>query len=145
MKNPFLEDFKNQLKNYKNIENSIIKIQDEIEFLKSILDPKGFSSESFNNGGSDYNTTEDKMFNYLAKSVALEKQLKINKFTYSTITKAFEILEKNEKIAIEEFYFKNTNIVKISDILHYEERQVYRIINTAIYKMLCFQYGKIDC
>lgn len=145
MKNPFLEDFKNQLKNYKNIENSIIKIQDEIEFLKSILDPKGFSSESFNNGGSDYNTTEDKMFNYLAKSVALEKQLKINKFTYSTITRAFEILEKNEKIAIEEFYFKNTNIVKLSDMLHYEERQVYRIINTAIYKMLCFQYGKIDC
>lgn len=145
MKNPFLEDFKNQLKNYKNIENSIIKIQDEIEFLKSILDPKGFSSESFNNGGSDYNTTEDKMFNYLAKSVALEKQLKINKFTYSTITKSFEILEKNEKIAIEEFYFKNTNIVKLSDMLHYEERQVYRIINTAIYKMLCFQYGKIDC
>lgn len=145
MKNPFLEDFKNQLKNYKNIENSIIKIQDEIEFLKSILDPKGFSSESFNSGGSDYNTTEDKMFNYLAKSVALEKQLKINKFTYSTITKSFEILEKNEKIAIEEFYFKNTNIVKLSDMLHYEERQVYRIINTAIYKMLCFQYGKIDC
>ena len=145
MKNPFLEDFKNQLKNYKNIENSIIKIQDEIEFLKSILDPKGFSSESFNSGGSDYNATEDKMFNYLAKSVALEKQLKINKFTYSTITKAFEILEKNEKIAIEEFYFKNTNIVKLSDMLHYEERQVYRIINTAIYKMLCFQYGKIDC
>lgn len=145
MKNPFLEDFKNQLKNYKNIENSIIKIQDEIEFLKTILDPKGFSSESFNNGGSDYNTTEDKMFNYLAKSVALEKQLKINKFTYSTITKSFEILEKNEKIAIEEFYFKNTNIVKLSDMLHYEERQVYRIINTAIYKMLCFQYGKIDC
>ncbi len=145
MKNPFLEDFKNQLKNYKNIENSIIKIRDEIEFLKSILDPKGFSSESFNSGGSDYNTTEDKMFNYLAKSVALEKQLKINKFTYSTITKAFEILEKNEKIAIEEFYFKNTNIVKLSDMLHYEERQVYRIINTAIYKMLCFQYGKIDC
>lgn len=34
MKNPFLEDFKNQLKNYKNIENSIIKIQDEIEFFK---------------------------------------------------------------------------------------------------------------
>lgn len=145
MKNPFLEDFKNQLKNYKNIENSIIKIQDEIEFLKTILDPKGFSSESFNSGGSDYNTTEDKMFNYLAKSVALEKQLKINKFTYSTITRAFEILEKNEKTAIEEFYFKNTNIVKLSDILHYEERQVYRIINTAIYKMLCFQYGKIDC
>lgn len=145
MKNPFLEDFKNQLKNYKNIENSIIKIQDEIEFLKTILDPKGFSSESFNSGGSDYNTTEDKMFNYLAKSVALEKQLKINKFTYSTITKSFEILEKNEKIAIEEFYFKNTNIVKLSDMLHYEERQVYRIINTAIYKMLCFQYGKIDC
>lgn len=145
MKNPFLEDFKNQLKNYKNIENSIIKIQDEIEFLKSILDPKGFSSESFNSGGSDYNTTEDKMFNYLAKSVALEKQLKINKFTYSTITRAFEILEKNEKIAIEEFYFKNTNIVKLSNIMHYEERQVYRIINTAIYKMLCFQYGKIDC
>lgn len=145
MKNPFLEDFKNQLKNYKNIENSIIKIQDEIEVLKSILDPKGFSSESFNSGGSDYNTTEDKMYNYLAKSVALEKQLKINKFTYSTITKAFEILEKNEKTAIEEFYFKNTNIVKLSDILHYEERQVYRIINTAIYKMLCFQYGKIDC
>lgn len=145
MKNPFLEDFKNQLKNYKNIENSIIKIQDEIEFLKTILDPKGFSSENFNNGGSDYNTTEDKMFNYLAKSVALEKQLKINKFTYSTITKSFEILEKNEKIAIEEFYFKNTNIVKLSDMLHYEERQVYRIINTAIYKMLCFQYGKIDC
>ena len=145
MKNPFLEDFKNQLKNYKNIENSIIKIQDEIEFLKSTLDPKGFSSESFNSGGSDYNTTEDKMFNYLAKSVALEKQLKINKFTYSTITKSFEILEKNEKIAIEEFYFKNTNIVKLSDMLHYEERQVYRIINTAIYKMLCFQYGKIDC
>lgn len=145
MKNPFLEDFKNQLKNYKNIENSIIKIRDEIEFLKSILDPKGFSSENFNSGGSDYNTTEDKMFNYLAKSVALEKQLKINKFTYSTITKAFEILEKNEKIAIEEFYFKNTNIVKLSDMLHYEERQVYRIINTAIYKMLCFQYGKIDC
>lgn len=145
MKNPFLEDFKNQLKNYKNIENSIIKIQDEIEFLKSILDPKGFSSESFNSVGSDYNITEDKMFNYLAKSVALEKQLKINKFTYSTITRAFEILEKNEKIAIEEFYFKNTNIVKLSDMLHYEERQVYRIINTAIYKMLCFQYGKIDC
>lgn len=145
MKNPFLEDFKNQLKNYKNIENSIIKIQDEIEFLKTILDPKGFSSESFNSGGSDYNTTEDKMFNYLAKSVALEKQLKINKFTYSTITKSFEILEKNEKIAIEEFYFKNTNIVKLSDMLHYEERQVYRIINTAIYRMLCFQYGKIDC
>lgn len=145
MKNPFLEDFKNQLKNYKNIENSIIKIQDEIEFLKTILDPKGFSSESFNSGGIDYNTTEDKMFNYLAKSVALEKQLKINKFTYSTITRAFEILEKNEKIAIEEFYFKNTNIVKLSDMLHYEERQVYRIINTAIYKMLCFQYGKIDC
>ena len=145
MKNPFLEDFKNQLKNYKNIENSIIKIQDEIEFLKTILDPKSFSSESFNSGGSDYNTTEDKMFNYLAKSVALEKQLKINKFTYSTITKSFEILEKNEKIAIEEFYFKNTNIVKLSDMLHYEERQVYRIINTAIYKMLCFQYGKIDC
>lgn len=145
MKNPFLEDFKNQLKNYKNIENSIIKIQDEIEFLKSILDPKGFSSESFNSGGSDYNTTEDKMFNYLAKSVALEKQLKINKFTYSTITRAFEILEKNEKIAIEELYFKNTNIVKLSDMLHYEERQVYRIINIAIYKMLCFQYGKIDC
>ena len=145
MKNPFLKDFKNQLKNYKNIENSIIKIQDEIEFLKSILDPKGFSSESFNNGGSDYNTTEDKMFNYLAKSVALEKQLIINKFTFSTITRAFEILEKNEKIAIEEFYFKNTNIVKLSDMLHYEERQVYRIINTAIYKMLCFQYGKIDC
>lgn len=145
MKNPFLEDFKNQLKNYKNIENSIIKIQDEIEFLKTMLDPKGFSSESFNSGGSDYNTTEDKMFNYLAKSVALEKQLKINKFTYSTITKSFEILEKNEKIAIEEFYFKNTNIVKLSDMLHYEERQVYRIINTAIYKMLCFQYGKIDC
>lgn len=145
MKNPFLEDFKNQLKNYKNIENSIIKIQDEIEFLKTLLDPKGFSSESFNSGGSDYNTTEDKMFNYLAKSVALEKQLKINKFTYSTITRAFEILKKNEKIAIEEFYFKNTNIVKLSDMLHYEERQVYRIINTAIYKMLCFQYGKIDC
>lgn len=145
MKNPFLEDFKNQLKNYKNIENSIIKIQDEIEVLKSILDPKGFSSESFNCGGSDYNTTEDKMYNYLAKSVALEKQLKINKFTYSTITKSFEILEKNEKIVIEEFYFKNTNIVKLSDMLHYEERQVYRIINTAIYKMLCFQYGKIDC
>lgn len=145
MKNPFLEDFKNQLKNYKNIENSIIKIQDEIEFLKTILDPKGFLSESFNSGGSDYNTTEDKMFNYLAKSVALEKQLKINKFTYSTITKSFEILEKNEKIAIEEFYFKNTNIVKLSDMLHYEERQVYRIINTAIYKMLCFQYGKINC
>lgn len=145
MRNPFLEDFKNQLKNYKNIENSIIKIQDEIEFLKSILDPKSFSSESFNSGGSDYNITEDKMFNYLAKSVALEKQLKINKFTYSTITRAFEILEKNEKIAIEEFYFKNTNIVKLSDMLHYEERQVYRIINTAIYKMLCFQYGKTDC
>ena len=37
MKNPFLEDFKIQLKNYKNFENSIIRIQDEIEYIKSIL------------------------------------------------------------------------------------------------------------
>ena len=42
MKNPFLEDFKNQLKNYKNIENSIIRIQYELYVLKSILDPKCF-------------------------------------------------------------------------------------------------------
>lgn len=145
MKSPFIEDFKNNLRNFKRIEKSILKIEEEQEFIKSIVDPKSFSCDSFNNGGSDYNFFENKVINYIAKSIELDRKLKENKFLYSQISNAFEILEKNEKIVIEEFYFKNTSVKKICELLYYEEAQVYRIKNKALYKMLIFLYGKVYC
>lgn len=145
MKNAFLKDFEENLYNFYNIENSIVNIEGELESLKTIIEPHGFNTNSFNNGGSDFNSAEIKTLNYISKGIVLSSKLKYNKFLYSMIVKAFETLERNEKVVIDEFYFKNNNIAKICNAIHYEERQVYRIKNKALYKMICFCYGKVFC
>lgn len=141
--NPFVEDFKRKLKNYKNIENAITQIEQRLEELKAINDPKGFNSNSFNSGGADYNKQEEKMINYLAESNRLNTQLKNNKLDYSLITKSFEILDKTEKIIIEELYFKHTKIDKLEFLLSYERSQIHNIKNRAIAKMLNYIYGYV--
>lgn len=141
MSSAFEKDIRDMLKDYRNIEKAITNMEDELEMLRGILDPKAFSVQAFNSGGSDYNSQEEKMFNYMFKSKQIEILIKLNKFYYSMLTKAFESLGKEERNVIEECFFKNKSPKRVAIELSYDDSSIYKIIKKAIRKIIIFCYG----
>ena len=135
------------LRCYERRRSSLGNIQERIGALKdtykSVKCSMGSDAVAVQGGGS---RIEDRMLSNIVERERLT-------YTYNAAAKLVELterglagLDQRERRVLELFYLAPAkgNVERLCDELGYEQRQVYRIKDEALYKFTVCQFGIID-
>lgn len=133
------DDFSEVIKRFKEIKIIDCKIankENELLRLETRVEYGGISTDPFRTQSGDCSAMENKLSSYIDKKKKLQNELDSLKKEYSILTKAYETLNKNEKIVIEETLLKQNSLTWISThSLYYSERQLKRIKISGMIKL----------
>lgn len=131
-------DFSYTIKRFKKIkiiDCQIANKEDKLLELETMIQKCTSNSSSYNFGGSDFNSIEDRIAKYTDEKDELNKEIKNLRKEYSILVKAFESLTKNEKIVIEEIFLKGSSYNDLCEMLFYSVRQIKRIKLAGLIKL----------
>ncbi|MEA4896142.1 MAG: hypothetical protein VB064_12915 [Oscillospiraceae bacterium] len=135
------------LRNYNGRKESLDNIRERIGALKehyaSIKCSLGSDTVAVQGGGS---RIEDRMLNNIVERQRLAHTYNATKRLVELTERGLLGLDNKERRVLELFYIMPAkgNVERLKDELGYEERQIYRMKDQALYDFTVHQYGLID-
>jgi len=135
------------LRNYERRRDSLTNIKDRIGALKehyaSIKCSLGSDTVAVQGGGS---RIEDRMLSNIVERQRLAHTYNATKRLVELTDRGLEGLDRRERRVLELFYIAPAkgNVERLKDELGYEERQIYRVKDEALYEFTIREYGLVD-
>ncbi len=134
------------LKKYKMLKVSIENLEDKIRYLNDDFDSiKGVCS-SKTPTASGGNKREDYLLSNIVERERLTMNYKTTKKLLDIIDNGLDALTNNEKMVLDYFFISRpkNHLERLSQELHLERSQVYKLKESALYKFTISMYGVSD-
>lgn len=138
------KEAENELRQYTDLCSSIMNIRERIASVEMAMSSiKGStSSVPVKGGGNQY---EDNMLNLIVEKDRLKDLYRVNRQRQKIIKRGLDALSEKEKKVINRFYINNMKYADAVNCLReeigYEERQINRIRNDALYHYTLAEFG----
>lgn len=138
------KEAENELRQYTDLCSSIMNIRERIASVEMAMSSiKGStSSVPVKGGGNQY---EDNMLNLIVEKDRLKALYRVNRQRQKIIKRGLDALSEKEKKVINRFYINNMKYADAVNCLReeigYEERQINRIRNDALYHYTLAEFG----
>ena len=138
-----IEDLRNYSRRRDSLENIRGRIAALREQYASVKCALGSDSGAVQGGG---NRIEDRMLSNIVERERLEHTYRAAKRLVDLTERGLNGLDERERLVLERFYVEPSkgNVDRLSDELGYEQAQVYRIKNDALYKFTIHEFGIVD-
>ena len=136
------DEAKNELRNYREIRESIQNIKDRIASvrIRKTAIKSGSDSTPVQGGGNKY---EDRLLNLIVEEERLRYTLQANKIRLGLIERGLSVLTELERDVLITFTDCRSGeaIELLRERTGYEQAQIYRIYNIALYRFTLAEYG----
>lgn len=135
----------NDLKTYAARKGSVQNLKERIAELSARAEGlRAISADAPVQGGAS--RQEYALINNIAERDRLRANLDVVQQLVSLIDKGLAVLDEDERYVLDMFYISRPSMYldKISDRLHFEKSQIYKIKDRALYKFTVAMYGVID-
>ncbi len=138
------KEAENELRQYTDLCSSIMNIRERIASVEMAMSSIKGSATSVpvKGGGSQY---EDNMLNLIVEKDRLKALYRVNRQRQKIIKRGLDALSEKEKKVINRFYINNMKYAEAVNCLReeigYEERQINRIRNDALYHYTLAEFG----
>ena len=138
------KEAENELRQYADLCTSLINIRERMESVDAAMTAiKGSSSSVPVQGGG--NRYEDNLLDLFVEKDRLKALYRVNRQRQKIIKRGLDALDENESKVINRFYIQNMKYSAAVDCLReeigYEERQINRIRNNALYHYTVAEFG----
>ena len=139
------EEAKKELRNYEALKQSIPNIKERIASIRARKTAlkSGVDSTPVQGGGNKY---EDHMLDLLVEEERLKYTLQANRIRLGLIERGLSVLTETECTVALEFASNRPGIAieLLRDKTGYEQAQLYRIWDAALYSFTIAEYGIVE-
>ena len=134
------------LREYRPLRDSLTNIPQEIAAIELDMQTlKGISYDKtpVEGGASRY---EDRLINCIDRKQRLSENFKVAKMRVERIERGLQSLSDKEQLVLRRFYIQREAryVERLCDELGYEERNIYKIKDSALKKFTLSMFGAID-